>query len=72
MIIHVKQSCEFKSPAGLVYQCRNGFIGTPPEWVEHDSFFKLLCSAGLITAHVDSKAVDKDTDEKPEKVSKKK
>ena len=34
------------------------FIGCPPEWVEHDDFFKALCEAGLVTAHIDNKSVD--------------
>lgn len=58
MIIHVKQACEFKSASGDKYRCPNGFIGTPPEWVANNGFFKTLAAAGLITMHVDGKGVD--------------
>lgn len=58
MIIHVKQACEFHNKDGEVYHASNGFIGTPPEWVADDAYFKLLCDCGKITAHIDSKSVD--------------
>lgn len=58
MIIHVKQACEFHSKDGEVYCASNGFIGTPPEWVANDEYFKLLCNCGKITAHIDGKSVD--------------
>lgn len=58
MIIHVKQACEFINEDGEKFHCANGFIGCPPEWVANDEYFKLLCNAGKITAHIDSKDVD--------------
>lgn len=58
MIIHCKQACEFQNKDGELYHCSNGFIGTPPEWVANDEYFKILCASGLITAHIDSKSVD--------------
>lgn len=58
MIIHVKQACEFVNKDGEKFQCPNGFIGVPPEWVAHDDYFKSMCDSGLITAHVDTKSVD--------------
>ena len=58
MIIHVKQACEFVNKDGEKYQCPNGFIGVPPEWVAHNEYFCMMCDSGLITAHIDSKSVD--------------
>ena len=66
MIIHVKQACEFVNKDGEKFQCPNGFIGVPPEWVAHNDYFKLMCDSGLITAHVDTKSVDAEA-EKSEK-----
>lgn len=74
MIIHVKQACEFINKDGDKYQCANGFIGCPPEWVASDPYFKLLCDAGKITAHIDAKAVDeaaKKEEEQPKEAPKK-
>lgn len=73
MIIHVKQACEFMNKDGEKYSCQNGFIGCPPEWVARDEYFKLMCDAGLITAHVDTKSVDVEAaKDEAEKSSKKK
>jgi hypothetical protein len=58
MIIHVKQACEFINKDGDKYNCPNGYIGVPPEWVARDPYFQLLTNAGLITAHIDNKSVD--------------
>lgn len=58
MIIHVKQSCEFRNKDGERFNAHNGDIVVPPEWVAHDPYFQLLCSSGLITAHIDNKSVD--------------
>ena len=58
MIIHVKQACEFVDKSGAKFNCPNGFIGCPPEWVAQNEYFQLLCRAGLITSHIDSKSVD--------------
>ena len=58
MVIHVKQACEFVNKDGAKFNCAKDFIGIPPVWVENDDYFKLLCGAGLITAHIDNKSVD--------------
>ena len=58
MIIYSKQAFTLINKDGEKYHVKNGFIGCPPEWVEHDEFFKKLCDAGLVTAHVDNKSVD--------------
>jgi hypothetical protein len=71
MIIHVKQACEFVNKDGEKFQCPNGFIGVPPEWVAHNDYFKSMCDSGLITAHVDTKSVDAEA-EKSEKADNKK
>lgn len=71
MIIHVKQACEFVNKDGEKFQCPNGFIGVPPEWVAHNDYFKAMCDSGLITAHVDTKSVDAEA-EKSEKSDNKK
>ena len=60
MIIHVKQACEFVNEDGQKYTCPYDFIGTPPEWVQYDRFFKSLAASGLITTHIDTKSVDAD------------
>lgn len=71
MIIHVKQSCEFRNKDGEKFSARNGDIVVPPEWIASDPYFQLLCSSGLITAHIDNKSVDaeikKDEDKKKKK-----
>ena len=71
MIIHVKQACEFMNKDGEKFQCPNGFIGVPPEWVAKNDYFKAMCDSGLITAHVDTKSVDAEA-EKSEKSDNKK
>jgi hypothetical protein len=71
MIIHVKQACEFTNKDGEKYNCPNGYIGVPPEWVAHDPYFQLLTSAGLITAHIDNKSVDEDIKKDEDKKKKK-
>lgn len=71
MIIHVKQACEFMNKDGEKFQCPNGFIGVPPEWVAKNDYFKAMCDSGLITAHVDTKSVDAEA-EKSEKTDNKK
>lgn len=71
MIIHVKQACEFMNKDGEKFQCPNGFIGVPPEWVAKNDYFKAMCDSGLITAHVDTKCVDAEA-EKSEKADNKK
>jgi hypothetical protein len=58
MIIYSKQAFTLTNKNGEKYHADNGFIGCPPEWVEHDDFFKALCEAGLVTAHIDNKSVD--------------
>jgi hypothetical protein len=58
MIIHVKQSFEVVSPDGEKFHARNGDVLIPPDWVAHNTFFKMLCDSGKITAHIDTKSVD--------------
>ena len=65
MIIQVKQACEFTNKDGEVYRCPNGFIGIPPEWIQHDDYFKAMCADGLILAHVDNQAVKEEPKEEP-------
>lgn len=72
MIIHVKQACEFMNKDGEKFQCPNGFIGVPPEWVAKNDYFKSMCDSGLITAHVDTKSVDAEAEKSEKAESKKK
>lgn len=58
MICHVKQSFEVKNALGERFSARNGDIVVPPDWVAHNDYFKLLCDAGKVTVHIDSKSLE--------------
>lgn len=58
MIICVKQAFAITNKDGDKFSVPNGYIGCPPEWVQHHPYFKALCDAALVTAHIDNKSVD--------------
>ena len=59
MLIVAKQAFECINPStGDKFVCRNHDIVTPPDWVAADAYFKALCDDGLVTCHIDSKAVE--------------
>ena len=58
MLIHVKQSFEVRNDSGDKFSARNGDLVSPPEWVIHNDYFKILCDAGKINIHLDARAAE--------------